>query len=113
MLRSSMLKQRQRGLQDGVDDASSDKSELALLMRENAEALFLDLAGGAYSRAFNPGCPPKRRQRSHTIQGLREHHGHPAKDVDQRKDAKMGLESRGRKLETGQRESQRAVGKTD
>ena len=85
-----MPKQRQRGLQDGVDDASSDKSELALLMRENAEALFLDLAGGAYSRAFNPGCPPKRRQRSHkAIQGLREHHGHPAKDVDQRKDAKM------------------------
>ena len=41
-----------------------DETELALLMRENAEALFLDLAGGAYSRAFNPTRSPKRRRRT-------------------------------------------------
>ena len=108
-----MPKQRQRGLQDGVDDASSDKSELALLMRENAEALFLDLAGGAYSRAFNPGCPPKRRQRSHkAIQGVERASRSPGQRRRSEKGCENGLESRGRKLETGQRESQRAVGKT-
>jgi hypothetical protein len=37
-----------------------DVTTLALLMRENAEALFLDLAGP--SRAFNPARPPKRRR---------------------------------------------------
>ena len=39
-----------------------DETELALLMRKNAEALFLDLAGGTYSRAFNPMRSPKSRR---------------------------------------------------
>ena len=43
-----------------------DPSELARLVRENAEALFKDLAGEAFHRAFNPDCPrtPLERERS-------------------------------------------------
>ena len=40
-----------------------EPSELARLMRENAEALFKGLAGKNFHRAFNPDCPPRRRGR--------------------------------------------------
>ena len=39
----------------------SDPSELARLVRENAEALFKDLAGEDFHRAFNPDRPPRRK----------------------------------------------------
>ena len=42
-----------------------DPSELARLVRENAEALFKDLAGEDFHRAFNPDCPPRRKGRPH------------------------------------------------
>jgi hypothetical protein len=37
------------------------RHELALLMRANAEALFVVITGSAPTRAYNPACPPKRR----------------------------------------------------
>jgi hypothetical protein len=36
------------------------RHELALLMRANAEALFVAITGSGPTRAYNPACPPKR-----------------------------------------------------
>ena len=52
MTKSKRLPERTRKL---------DPSELARLVRENAEALFKDLAGEDFHRAFNPDRPPRRK----------------------------------------------------
>ena len=56
MTKSKRLPERTRKL---------DPSELARLVRENAEALFKDLAGEDFHRAFNPDRPPRRKGRPH------------------------------------------------
>ena len=56
MTKSKRLPERTRKL---------DPSELARLVRENAEVLFKDLAGEDFHRAFNPDRPLRRRGRPH------------------------------------------------
>ena len=56
MTRQKRLPERTRKL---------DPSELARLVRENAEALFKDLAGEDFRRAFNSDCPLPRKGRPH------------------------------------------------
>ena len=56
MTKSKRLPERTRKL---------DPSEIARLVRENAQALFKDLAGEDFHRAFNPDRPPRRKGRPH------------------------------------------------
>ena len=49
-----------RDIRDAKLISKLNAAELTLMMRKNAEALHLDLAG--QSRAFNPARPPKRRR---------------------------------------------------
>jgi hypothetical protein len=58
------MSKSKRLLQD-LGGTKLNPSELARLMRENAEALSKDLAGKDFHRAFNPDCPPSRRGRPH------------------------------------------------